>query len=390
MPAVTLPAPRTWASSQIIKAPYLRADVSDAVALLSQPPLFTGEQTTTTQSIPNSTDTPVLEDTEIYDNFAGHQDNLPGSEPANYYAQFAGWYLCEFTAPLNYTGGSGTCSAQIGIVSGGGSLNTYGGQRLPCSGTSGQYTQPAISKLAKMSSIAAAPGGDYICGSFNQSSGSARSLLNGSSQYPQLKCLWVAATSGTAGLIVPTNDAWPVPPSYITSAFMNKNVRDTIRFLIYPPIMEAQYNAGTATLASQTGVPSVGTTLPLATANVDNYGAFSTSTHIWTAPVAGVYYAYGQCALTMQTTGLAIGAGLTVTSANYNSGSQVTLWGGTQAPVGIANGTNCAIVRRRLRLNAGDTVALAGFNHDSGGTAATILGNSTDWTSRLIMVWRNS
>jgi hypothetical protein len=46
-------------------------------------------------------------------------------------------------------------------------------------------------------------------------------------------------------------------------------------------------------------------------------------------------------------------------------------------------------VRRRLRLNAGDTIALAGFQRDSGGNAVPVNGSGA-WMPRLITVWEAS
>ncbi|MGH3120142.1 MAG: hypothetical protein ACRDND_03780 [Streptosporangiaceae bacterium] len=325
----------------------------------------------------------MLLDTEIYDSWGGHWANLDSSQ---YFAQLPGWYLCEFCCPLNDSAGGGSVSTGIGAVSDGGSLTFYRGARMLISSTSGQRSQPTAAKLVKMVNTGPIGGsGDYVCGGSWQNSGSGQPLWNGAQRFPQLKCLWVAATSGNTSLAVPVNATWPTPPAYITSAFLNTNVRDTIKFLIRPPICEAEYDAGTATISSQASLNTVGTALPLDTVNVDNYSAFSTATGTWTAPVAGLYYAYGQAAITPTASCTAIAAGLTVTSANYNSGSPVTLWGGSQTPT-TAAAPQCAVVRRRVRLNAGDTIQLAGFDHDTGG-AGTIQGTGA-WTTRLITIWR--
>lgn len=456
MPTPTLPAPRTWSSGQLPKAPYLRADVADAIALLAQPPLFSGAQTVTAQNIPTATDTLVGLDTEYLDSLSGHQDNVTNN--AQYYGMFAGWYLAEFTVPLNYIGGAGALSAEIAAVSGGAAQVVYGGQRIPNSGAASQYCQPTVSKLIQLTNVGTWGSGDYIAGAVIQSSGGSQLLLNSGRRAPTLNCKWIG-TGAASSLAVPTNDAWPVTgialtaaaPSGATSitvssttgmivggtlgldvgtstaetvtitsisgttvgispalahshaggvavpvsaAFMNKNVRDAVNFLINPPVMEYQYNAGTATLASQSVVPSPpggpGTTIGLGTKVVDNYSAFNNTSNTWTAPAAGLYYCYGQVALQQGAGGTAVSlaAGLTVTSANYNSGTAVTIWGGTQDAYAAASFVNCAIVRRRLRLNAGDTVQLAGFQNDSATAAATIQGTATNWTSRLITVWQ--
>ena len=175
----------------------------------------------------------------------------------------------------------------------------------------------------------------------------------------------------------------------VSSAFANTAIRDLVRRLVFPPVCEAYYNAGTQSLAQQAALPAVGTTVQLDTTRVDNYAAFNTSTHTWTAPFGGTWWAYFQCHQSMNTTSLALAAGLTVTSANYNAGTQVTLWGGAQAAFAGAAAGNCAVVRRRLRLNAGDTVLPAAFQHDSGAAATTldVVTGAAVSESRLIMCW---
>lgn len=172
----------------------------------------------------------------------------------------------------------------------------------------------------------------------------------------------------------------------VQAAFLNKHVRDVCRFLIYPPIMEYSYTGNSQTLASQTSVPATGNTITLATATVDNYSAFASNT--WTAPVDGLYYCYGQLALATALNGETCAAGLTVNSANYNSGTTFTMWGGSVTSYAALQGQTCATVTRRLRLNAGDTVKLAGFQHDSGANAETVLGATQ--SSRLLTVWQGN
>ena len=364
MPRPVLPSPATW-SAGVIPAPLLRANVSDAVALLSSPPMFIGSQTTTAQSIPSSTITSVQLDTELYDNWTGHQiANLP----SRYYANLAGWYLVQGSVPLNYSGGGNTLSA------------TIGGQRV--GNNASAVTGATVAGLLKMTNVGTFGDGDYIHLGVYQGTGSNRSLQNGASKSPYLSVRWVCASSGTQPLPVPASPSWPVPPDYITSAFLNANVRDAIRFLIFPPIMEYHYATFTTSLASATSAPAVGISLSLGLRIVDNYSAYSGNT--WTAPVAGTYFCYGQCGINANSTGVSLGAGLTVTSANYNAGSPFTIWGGTQAVV--PSTTNSANVSRRLRLNAADTINLAGFQRDSAGSSAS-LDASDEWVSRLVTVW---
>lgn len=378
---LTVPIPSTWISGPV-GAPELRSDVSGAVAFLSRPPMFIGQQTTTSGPAPNLTDESIALDTELYDNYGGHQIAAGGF---SYYGMVPGWYLAEAVVPLNYSGGAGMVSAAVGAAQNGGSFAPFYGMAVP--NNSGQPTTVAAARLVEMSVTGTFGSGDHVSAVVNQSSGSAQAILNGTARIPALNVRWICALAGTSGLPVPANPAWPVPPSFITSAFLNANIRDAIRFLAYPPIMEYAYNTTGQTLASQTAVPVVGNKITLVSDTVDNYSAMNASTSVWTAPVAGLYYAYGQVSLAASSTTAALGAGLTVTSSNYNGGTQVTLWGGTQAGLGASNSIpNSAIVRRRIRLNAGDVVQLAGFQRDSGSGTASVLG-SGNWTSKLILAW---
>jgi hypothetical protein len=383
MPNPVIPVPVTWAAGRI-RATQLRADVSDAIALLSRPPAFAGYQTQTPAAPLTGVITPYSLDTEQIDNYNGH--HVTGAS-TSYYGIIPGWYLAEAAAPVNYTGGAGMTSALIGGVQNGGANTAYGGARF--ANTSGQVPMPVAAKLMLMQQVSPPGGssGDYVQGAVYQSSGATQNMVITSTKFAALTARWVAAISGTAGLGVPANPAWAVPPAIVTSAFLNANVRDAIRFLIYPPIMEYVRTSTAGSLFSQASLPLVGTTISLDTATVDNYTAFSTSTNTWTAPVAGRYYCYGCVAFLSDAASVALGAGLTVTSSNYNGGTQITLWGGLS---GIPGGSTCAaVVRRQLRLNAGDTIQLAAFHHDTAsGNGA--FGQNQNWQSRLITVWQGS
>ena len=455
MPSIYLPAPRTWSPDEVDKAPYFRSDVSGTVQLLSRPPLFVGSQTISHQTLTTSgTDYPVVLDTETIDTLGGH---IVTSDTTTYYAQFAGWYLCEGTAVLNYTGSTGTFGAAIGLKQNG-VTSTHFGMTIP---TAGFVPVVSVAKLGRMVVTGPIGGpGDWIDLVANQTSGSSQNLYNGTARAPALSLAWICALSGSQPLPVPVNAPWPPPYTSLTAsasagatsisvaaatgmvyyggagghlgldigtaiaetvtltanpaglsvpvtalqyahasgavvnvpvsaAFQNQNVRDACKFLLYPPVMEWQYFGTSQTLASQSAVPAIGTTMNLDTSTFDNYGAFSTGSNTWTAPVAGVYYAYGQVAVSTLSTSQALGAGLTVTSANYNSGAQVTLWGGAFNDDSSVPGPGCAIVRRRLRLNEGDTVLLAGFQRDSGSNAVSVLGPA-EYSCRMIMAWRSA
>lgn len=386
MPNPTLPAPPTWASGPI-PAPELRAVVSDAIALLSRPPMFFGQQTTSAQSIPNNAITTVQLDTDQYDSWNGHRE---ATSNANYYGMFPGWYLCESSAPVNTSAaGSSKIGSLLGAVQNGSAFTLFGGMRIGASSTVAY--QAACSKLVKLQQTGTFGSGDYVSSSVYQTNpgASAEPLLNAAGAVPYMTARWVCALSGTQPLAVPSNPAWPVPPSYITSSFLNTNISQAIEFLIYPPICEYQRNGSTGNLASSNSIPTAGTTIGLDTAVVDNYSAYNTTSNVWTAPVAGRYYCYGDLTISAPSDIVCLGAGLTVTSSNYNSGTTITLWGGTTG--GIASDVCAAIVRKRLRLNAGDTISLAGIQHSSSSGAALFPGTSgNSYLPRLIIVWEGS
>jgi len=341
---------------------------------------------TAIQYIPSGTIPTALNiDTTVTDPWAGHltTSNLP-----IYYAIFPGYYLCELQAPLNYTGGSGSVAVAIQGQEGSGPLTTYSGQSMPASGTGSRYTQPSVAKLLAFSVAGSygAPANNYVQGALYQDSGTQQTCLITPSRYPVLQVQWVSDLTGPSGLPVPDNDTWPEPPTPVTSTFCNKNVRDTVNFLSFPPVAEMFYAAGTQTLASQTSLPSPGSAVSLDTAYIDTYGAFNASTHTWTAPVPGTYWCYGQAPVTGGSGAVSVDCGLTLTSALYNGGTTFSLWGGAQVASTSSSEVNCANVRRLLRLNAGDTLQLAAYQD---GATNPLLQASGAWQCRLITIWRS-
>lgn len=379
-----LPAPVTW-SAGIIPAYQLRSDVSDAIALLSRPPIFIGNQTTTLQAIPSGITTPglLILDTEVVDNWNGHQIS---NFPAQYFGQFQGWYLAECTFPLQYSGGTGSVAAGIQYGTTGGGTFSVGGMRVQ--NTSGFRTICGAAKLVQMVNVGGTfASGDWVGMWASQSSGVGQTPTETASRFPSLSVRWVAANSGGTFIAVPTNPAWPTPPSFITSSFLNTNIRDAINFLIYPPIMEYSLTTSGFSISSQGSVPAIGQTVVLNSPTVDNYSSYNIVSGAWTAPSSGVYYIYGAFALLTGANQVATAAGLTITSSNYNGGSTFTWWGGAQSAV--TSGTASVQTRRRLRLNGGDTIELAAFQNDSGGAAANAT-NTGLWLCRLITVWESA
>ncbi len=330
--------------------------------------------------------TAVNIDTTITDPWAGH---LTTSNVPIYYGMLDGYYLCEATFVPLYTGGAGNVSMGLEGQEGSGPLTTYGGQSMPNSGTSGRFPQPAIAKVLAFSVTGnyGSAGTNYVQGAVWQDSGSQTQAIITATRFPFMQVQWVSALTGTGGLPVPDNDTWPEPPTPVTSTFVNKNIRDSISFLANPPICEAYYAAGSQTIASQSSLPGTGTQVNLDTAYIDTYSAFSTSSHTWTAPVPGVYFCYGQAPVTGGSGAVSVACGLTINSDNYNDGATYTIWSPAQAASTSSSEVNCAVLSRLLRLDAGDTVALAVYQD---GASSPSLQATGFWQCRLITIWRSA
>jgi hypothetical protein len=371
-PPFSVPAPRTWVSGEIITAPDLRADVSNSIAFALQKPFWYGTNNSGPTWSPGE-DGP-LSFSDLYDNWNGHDavTNL-----SNYYSQCPGWYLCQMQVPFVYNGAQAEFACGFSGVSSGVAFSTSWG--AACLNGSGNDTAvaPQCHDLIWMPVSGAVDGsGDFIkCIAFNGSADSV-GLADSTSSFPTVSVRFVAATTGTTGLTVPANPAWPVPPAYITSADMNAQVRDTVNYLIYPPICKAIYTAGTSTIPSQ-AFPS-GTIAPLGTVVIDNYGGFSTSAYTYTAPVAGNYFCAGQVNFVTASGGGSYSAGLSVNAGTIG-------WGDSVAHGG--SGQGAASVTRRLRLTAGQTVAL--YAQQNSGSSVE-LHTSTAWQTRLIVVWEGA
>lgn len=390
MPNPAVPAPRSWLQGMQVKAPYLAADVSDAVAFLTARPVFAGAQEQSTQTIPDTgtSCTGIQLDTEDLDDWSMHQN--ASAHPELCYPPVPGWYLAQAQATLTSVTG-GIMSASIRAAQNGGSQQDHGGQSVLADSVS--FAPSAVAaKLVRMVSTGSFGSGDYCGPSMLQATGAgAQPTFISTAKFPRFSLRWVAALSGTVPLPVPPGDIMPIPPAFLTHGYMNANIRDAIRFLKFPPILEWTYNAGTDTIASSASLPAATFNVQLDTKVVDNYSALNGS-NVFRAPVPGRYFIYA--ALSLQSLGGAIqalAAGINVTSGNYNGGTPIAMWpGAIQAQGGGIATDNVAVFRRTLRLDTGDRVSLAGWQNSSGGAAATILGSSGGsfvFPTRLIIVW---
>lgn len=366
MPQPTIPNPRTWAAGDFVLTPQLRASVSDAVALLSGRPWFAGQSANGATWASGSDGTLGL-DTELDDPW-----NMHTIANAKLWCQLPGWYLCRCTFPFNYL------STTAAVFAAGFQWQNNGSGAGPIRGPllwsgSGFFPTPQAVDLIEQTVSGPANGsGDWIEATGFQNTGSTISRSANATQLPTVSVRWVAATSGTAPLPVPPLATVPSP---ITSAWLNANVRDTINFLIYPPIAKATYAPGSSTLASST-FPA-GSVVPVNASTVDNYGGLTLGASAgYTAPVSGRYYCYGQFSLAALATSFSLGAGFSV-----NGGT--TQWGDVVFKTSDTFGSGAG-VSKRLRLSAGDKVQLVA-SQNSGSTIAYNVGGASQ--SRLIVVW---
>jgi hypothetical protein len=326
------------------------------------------------------------------------------SNPSQSFGMFPGFYLATGVFSPQYSGGTGTVSAGITAQEGTGPVTTYGGQRIKNVSAS-PFPKVTCAKLVQFS-VTGTYGGasNNYAGLSAWEDASATAIVPRvtATTYPQLTLEWVSLLANPApqGVLppVPSNDAWPVPPvsggamtsQIVTESFLNKNIRDTISFLAFPPVCEAYLAAG-ASLSSQSSLPAVGTTVPLDTITstvvaADNYSAFSVSSHTWTCKRPGIYTVTGQVAVAAASTSVAVAAGLTIQATGYNSGNAFTLWSGAQSACTTGGQVSCALISRRLRFAFGDTVKLAAFQNNSGGASAAL--STGTWACRLITIWR--
>jgi hypothetical protein len=379
-PYPSVPNPSTWSAGPILTS-RLRDDVAGAVNFLANRPLFVG-QATEGVSIPNNADTLIALTSEVVDTWGGHA-TIGGSGAVWqwYYCQAPGWYLAEGYTPFDYITATQACfAAGLVTVKSGVTEPVVRGQ-LQLVG-SGYHPGPKLADLIPMSVTGPVGGtGDAVQLTCLQTTGSSQFLTNGpASLYPFLAVRWVAALTGTAGLNVPANPSWPVPPSYITSAgYLNPAIRDTIRFLTYPPICKAYYS-GSASIPSQT-FPA-GTVVNLNAVTVDNYSGFTTgASGGYTVPAGGLYYLYGQVNYATDSSGAAAySAGLRVNGGTIQ-------WGDSVYKTTSESTGGGATVRKRLRLNAGDFVQF--MAQQSSGSTLSLNGTSNN-QSRFIAVWESS
>lgn len=364
----SLPVPVTWSPNTLVRVPQLRNDLEQAVALLAQPPHLVG-QGTTGQPFASANDVVILMDSELTDVWNAHN-----SGSADFWAPVAGYYLLDARVPFQYTSSTPApiMAGWAATNNGASAVLTHGA--IVANGSTSQTVIARAVDLVPQTLFGPVGVGDLIQAYARQDSGGTVNLETSSFDLPTVSIRWVCALTGTQPLPVPPLTACPSP---ITSAWLNANLRDAIRFLTYPPVAKAHYTAGSSTLANTTlASPAI---VPLTTVDVDNYGGMITGTGGgagYVVPVSGRYLFAGQYNLAASSTTTFRACGLMVDGS-------VTYWGDVVrfAGTSLAGGAG---VTKRLRLNAGDFVQLVGAQASGSAVAYnTTVANQT----RLIAVW---
>lgn len=367
---VSLPAPRTWSANDLITVPRLRADVVNAVALLAQRP-YGVFQRSLGDSWASGSDLPLPLDVELTDVWNGHLAP-PASGTAPYWCPLAGFYLVDVRIPFNYTSATpAPFVAGFQGINNGVAFGPVHGAITANGSTSGTIIPRAVDLIQQTVSGAPGGSGDWIQATARQDSGGAVSLQSLAQCQPTLSVRWVCAPAGGV-LTAPPLTAVPTP---ITAAWLNANVRDTIKFLTYPPIAKMHYTAGSSTVPNNSlATPAV---INLTTPDVDNYGGLTTGAAAkYTVPVAGRYFIAGQVTFASSSTATTYACGLLVNGSTLYYGGIVRFAG-----TALAGG---ASVTKRLRLNAGDTVQLVAVQQSGGALAYNATASNQ---TRMLAVW---
>lgn len=366
MTQASIPSPRTWASGDLVTVPRLRADVVNAVAFLRQRPYFYGQNTTGASWAGGSDNTLGL-DSELTDIWAGHvTQSANGALSSQYWAPVPGWYLCRSIVTMASQGSNAVVAGGFQGITSGVAFGPLRGALTMVNSSSQAAAQ--CCDLVQLA-VGGPPGGsgDYVQATAFSSTGGNLSTTTG--LLPAVSVRWAAALSGTQPLPVPPLTAVPSP---ITHAWLNADVRDTIGYLTYPPLVKA-FNASGSVAASS--YPS-GSVVPLASTAVDTYGGFSVLAHTYTVPVAGRYLVYGQHSLQPSSSSVGLACGVTVNGGSPQWGDSVYFAPGASLSGG-------ASFSRYMRFSASDVVRLV-----SGTTGGAIAYNGSAINeTRMILMW---
>lgn len=359
-PYPAVPATSVYADGPLVVS-ELRGDLTNGVTYLANRPVFSA-YSTQGGSVTGGTYQAIPMETENYDTWGGHSP-FSGNAPQNYYCQSPGWYIAEAIIPV-VAPGAVNVTAALGLNNAGG-LFTHEGAQLYI-----PYAREAVALAADLMPMTRGgtvgdPNADYIQAQVTASKAGV-SLVAQDGVNPVLSIRW-AGTGSASSLAVPSNPGWPVPPAPVTAAWLNANVSDAVTFLSNPPMLRAWSSAGGQSVPAATWPAAAKVTLDQT--SLDNYSAWEGGTSEYRVPVSGIYYAAGLVTLIGVTgqfaSGLLINGAVTWLQAGYTDSSSSQNAG--------------PLFATRLRLSAGDTVALAAFGAATAGLP-----------SRLVLAWEAS
>lgn len=374
-------APRTWTETATgvrgtsIRAKTLEQDVSAAVQFHRRRPQFQAYRSAT-KSINTNTWTPLELDVEMIDTVNGHSD---ATNTGRWYAPSTA-NASDLYLATGYVPWSTADAAQVfiaGILKGGES-SPREGATLPR--PAGHDIIGMVAELFLLSS------GQYIELSAWHNHGSAATVA-ASSHVASMNVRWIGSGSGTAVALPAAPRTWTATDELWADSSggskvpLNVELRDRLRFLNYPPHCRLTSEGSAQTVPSGAGT---WTAIQLPTQNLDNYSGWSSGANTrYTCQRAGLYFVYGQAALS----GTNAGAGTFVAArirhtialggtADYNGTATVP-------PTTAATGTTVP-AHGLIRMAAGDYVELQA-SHNLG-AAKSVKTGSKD-ASRLIAVW---
>jgi hypothetical protein len=256
---------------------------------------------------------------------AGNASNLPGG-------------LALITANVPVSSGSGTMRMGLGTSSG--LISTGTMQGVNSANVTAPWgldildTNNAGAVLTPWAVISSATV-NYVC---NED--------DGSNQAPRLQSFWASvepANGTTVGSLPTPASTWTNTTPALSAAYMNgaAGLGQVMNLFNMPPLLRA------TGLGSATSCPTATTTTcKYGTVTYDTYNAYNTSTHTYTAPLAGLYLVYNCFPFDNINSAAICQSGVTVNGTQY--------WG-PSLPV---SGTVAAAASKVeiLSLNAGDTI----------------------------------
>lgn len=372
------PGPVAWSAGQAwplrstsrVYANDLNLQLSQPVAFLARKPMFQGAQTQATQSIPASSWTPIILDTETADPWFMHLDSGDFSQ-IQIPTDCDGIWLVQGSVPQSGIP-TGNYIYGAGVMHNGSVYST--GEYLGSTGSS-RYT-PGMADLIAVS------GNDYLqlAAYQNYGTGPATYMFTGNASgqlydtaYPVFTARWVAANNSLPGgvlngitLGVPNPGTWTTLQE-ATSAQFNSDIRNSVLFLANVPAARVAATGSPASIPSGTSSQVTGLA-----ETIDNWAAYSSNT--WTCPVSGLYLVGGVTAYNAQSS-----AFLNVAQIKADQSGTVTTYSGASSYAYWSQAT----VLRVLRFTAGDTAQL--WSLQISGSSLTPATNS-----RLFTLWLSS